>query len=191
MSISGISTTMSTKKPLPDVQNTAMKESTFWSIIQKVHDEGAYGILGKEYRDNKDYSVAGLIDTLLSRRGLKSIIQFEIRLRVLMWKQRPLSLITSIKKILGDKYNNETEIQFILWLISEGKEVYQDAFRNPKSVAKKYKYRYNLFEGDAMRVCTLLVFNRKSGERIDNFIDEQEARMKYDFSYAFSHLNLL
>lgn len=177
------------KNKLLEQQSKAMPIDTFWCIIQKAHDDGACKILGKAFQEDRDYSIVGLISTLLSQRSLKTIIQFEITLRTIMWRHRPMALSQSIEKILGDNYSRETEYQFVLWLITQGKQVFNDALDNPKSIVKKYKQNYNLLVGDDLMYCAQLIFNRKSdGKQIDDFIDEHEARMKYDISYALSHL---
>ena len=174
-----------TKNELPVKQSRALREDVFWNIIAKAHTSSAREIIGDEYSEREDYYITHLITELLRKRSLKSVIQFEIRLRVLMWQDRSEELSESISKILGKEYDWHTEKQFMLWLISQGEKVYKSAIKNPKALVKKPKYFYDLFEGDAILRCTFFAFHlRSGGKRVDDFIDELEARRKYDTSYT-------
>lgn len=163
-----------------------MKKEIFWRIIKQAQEGNQRKILGHDY-PYQDYAQAHVVVALLEKRSLKSLLQFDLRLREIMIRTRSMALKKAIKKILGAKYSDQAEAYFILGLITEGEKVYKDALKDPDTI---FKYRYTssniLFEGESIISTLRMTFRSVTEEYFEDYIDEPKFRMKYDLSYALS-----
>src|SRR5215813_640854 len=102
-----------------------MDVDTFWSLIENAH-EASGGDTGKQ---------AELLTQVLSQFSEQELIEFDRIVYEMMWRSYQADLWEAAW-VIGCGCSDDGFFDFRGWLIAQGKHVFEEAIRDPETVAE-------------------------------------------------------
>jgi hypothetical protein len=147
------------KQPEISVTSEMMEEDLFWSIIEK----------SLRNSHGQDEQEAFLIKDLQSLSPTE-IIGFRLRTDKLLYDTYN-SEMWCAAYIMNGGCSDDCFEYFRLWVISKGKEVYQNAKENPDTLISQVSEGQDYYEFETFWYVSLAAFEKKTGKELYDYID--------------------
>jgi hypothetical protein len=137
-----------------------MDEEKYWQIIKESLKEGSYQSYQEHYLVHK-----------LQKCSLEEIACYQLRTELLMGASF-LSDLWCAASLMNNGCSNDGFDYFRCWLISRGKEVYQEALQKADSLVTQIDPSKQFYDFERFGYIAHSVFEQKTGENLYDYIRE-------------------